>query len=40
MRNVRGAMRPGGDPPGHDRWATTERGIIVLQTILIFLFVQ
>jgi hypothetical protein len=23
-------MRPGGDPPGHDRWATTERGIIVL----------
>lgn len=28
--NVRGACRPGGTPPGQDRWATTERSVIVL----------
>lgn len=27
---VRGACRPGGTPPGQDRWAATERSVIVL----------
>lgn len=27
---VRGASRPGGTPPGQDRWTATERSIIVL----------
>ncbi len=28
--SVRGACRPGGTPPGQDRWAATERSVIVL----------
>lgn len=27
---VRGASQPGGEPPGQDRWAATEHGVIVL----------
>jgi 8-oxo-dGTP pyrophosphatase MutT (NUDIX family) len=29
-RIVRGASRPGGDPPGQDRWTATARGVVVL----------
>jgi hypothetical protein len=27
---VQGACRPGGDPPGQDRWAATHHGVVVL----------
>jgi hypothetical protein len=29
-RVVHGASRPGGDPPGQDRWTATDAGIVVL----------